>query len=75
MTDKPTLHKIKGLMALLAGQEKALVEVRYALSLHSADAKNTCLRMAEEALTGGFADFQRSGGLVPFNRDEGARHE
>lgn len=53
----------KGLMALLAGIEKALVDLNIGLSMHSADAKNFNMGQAKAALTDGLADFKRGNGL------------
>lgn len=50
-------------MALLAGIEKALVDINIGLSMHSADAKNFNMGQAKAALTDGLADFKRGNGL------------
>lgn len=59
----PDNPAFKGLMALLAGIEKALVDINIGLSMHSADAKNFNMGQAKAALTDGLADFKRGNGL------------
>lgn len=56
--------EFRGLMALLAGIERALVDLNVGLSMHSADAKNFNMGKAKTALTDGLADFKRAGGAV-----------
>lgn len=51
--------QFKGLMALLAGIEKALVDIDTGLSMHSATAKNYNMGKAKDALSTGLADFKR----------------
>jgi fructose-specific component phosphotransferase system IIB-like protein len=55
--------QFKGLMALLAGIEKALVDIDTGLSMHSSSAKNYNLVKAKEALSTGLADFKRGNSL------------
>ena len=53
----------KGLMALLAGIERALVDIDCGLSMHSSSAKNFNMGKAKAALSAGLADFRRGNGL------------
>lgn len=52
-------REFKGLMALLAGIEKALVDIDTGLSMHSTSAKNWNMMNAKDALSTGLADFKR----------------
>ncbi len=51
-----------GLMALLAGIERADIDLGYALSLPNPDTKNRNIEAAREALRGGLRDFKRESG-------------
>ena len=50
-------------MALLAGIERALVDIDTGLSMHSTTAKNFNMAKAKEALSAGLADFRRGNAL------------
>ena len=50
-------------MALLAGIEKALVDIDTGLSMRSSSAKNFNMAKAKEALSTGLADFKRGNSL------------
>ena len=56
-------EQFKGLMALLAGIERALVDIDTGLSMHSTTAKNFNMAKAKEALSAGLADFRRGNAL------------
>ena len=53
----------KGLMALLAGHEKAMVDLRYARSAFNPETKNYNIDCAIEALSAGLVDFKRGDGV------------
>jgi hypothetical protein len=57
-------REFKGLVALLGGVEKALVDINTGLSMHSLSAKNHGLECAKEALSAALRDFRRGNGIA-----------